>query len=394
MVGLAVIRQHTMTQPSNAIPFHSPTMRTLHSQAPLRRTFLATLWGLGMAALACLPSATWAQVGMTTLQTGELETTLVYPTAAVAKPYTVGPFTLHVALNAPVPTGKHRVVVISHGTGGSAVADHHLAATLARAGLVVAQPLHRGDNHKDTSRAGPESFKTRPAEVTQVINALAKDPRWKTALQLDRVGVHGMSAGGVTALSLAGGQWRMLNLVRHCNTHRDADIGFCLQGATTPHQQAERLARFDKAKYWPDFVLPAELKTPHGGLKPSAQQPDPRPDPRVAAVTLAVPVGAIFSPESLARIRIPVGLVSAQQDGVLVPRFHSGHVLKHCTPCITLADLPGAGHFDVLAPWPTEVALQVAASQYRGGLPNPGFDAVLRAQAHDKIAQHHIQHLR
>ena len=38
----------------------------------------------------------------------------------------------------------------------------------------------------------------------------------------------------------------------------------------------------------------------HGGRTPTPQAPDPRPDARIAAVTLAVPVSAIFTPESLA----------------------------------------------------------------------------------------------
>ncbi len=139
--------------------------------------------------------------------------------------------------------------------------------------------------------------------------------------------------------------------------------------------------------------MPAELKTLHGGRTPTAEQPDPRPDPRVASVTLAVPVAVIFSPESLARIRIPVGVVSADQDEVLVPRFHATRLLTHCKACTQLADLKGAGHFDVLSPWPASVAREVAAQQVRGGLPVPGFDARQREAAHGKIVDFHRQHL-
>ena len=47
-----------------------------------------------------------------------------------------------------------------------------LAATLARAGFVVAQPLHQGDNHQDTTLAGPDSWQRRPAEITRTLDAL------------------------------------------------------------------------------------------------------------------------------------------------------------------------------------------------------------------------------
>jgi predicted dienelactone hydrolase len=334
-----------------------------------------------------------AQVGLTEWRAGALPVTLVYPTQAPASPHSIGPFRIDVALNAAPLAQRHRLVVLSHGTGGSPVADHALAATLARAGFVVAQPLHAGDNWQDTKQPGPPSFQRRPQEVAQVIDALAQDPHWSARLALDKVGVHGMSAGGVTGLALAGGQWRLLNLVRHCNAHPVADEGFCFQGAAHGPARAERQARFNKARWWPDFVLPAELKTVHGGRTPSATAPDPRPDARVAAVSLAVPLAAIFSPESLARIRIPVGVVSAQRDEVLTPRFHSAHVLAHCPTCTLLADLPGAGHFDLLWPWPERVARNVAAGQVRGGLPVPGFDPRHRDDAHARIAAFHRQHL-
>lgn len=124
-----------------------------------------------------------------------------------------------------------------------------------------------------------------------------------------------------------------------------------------------------------------------------ADQPDPRPDPRVAAVSLMVSLAALFSAESLARIRVLVGLVNARRDEVLVPRFHSAQVLAHCTTCTLLADLPSAGHFGVLWPWPDSVAREVATQQVRGGLPVPGFDGRLRTAAHARIVAFHRQHL-
>lgn len=338
--------------------------------------------------------AVQAQVGMTQLQVGQMPVTLSYPTSQPVSPYTVGAFTMQVALNAAPSTGRFPLVVMSHGSGGSAFPDHALASTLVQAGFVVAQPRHHGNNHLDNSLAGPATFQRRPGEAIEVIDALAQDPQWSQRLHLDRVGVHGMSAGGVTGLALAGAQWRMLNLVRHCDRNGVADEGFCFVGANEPDARAERQSRFKSARYWPEFVLPTDLKMVHGGRTPTAEHPDPRPDTRVAAVTLMVPVAGIFSAESLARIRIPVGLVSAQNDEVLVPRFHSDHVLKHCTTCKHLADLPNAGHFDVLWPWPPSVAREVAATQVRGGMPHPGFNPGDREAAHQHIADFFRHNLR
>lgn len=349
---------------------------------------------LGATALVGLAASANAQVGLTQWKTPTLAqpVTLVYPTETVARSTTFGPFTLDVAVDAPVTPGRHRLVVLSHGTAGSPLPDHALAAQLARAGFVVAQVLHDGDNHLDQRLAGPESFRLRPVEAVRLMDALAVDLAWSARLDLRRVGVHGMSAGGVTALSLAGAQWRTLNLVRHCLAHPQEDEGFCFQGARTPEKRAERQARFNRARFWPEFVLPADIKTWQGGRVPASDQPDPRPDARVASVTAAVPVAAIFSADSLSRIGVPVGLVAARLDTVLVPRFHSDHVLAHCKRCELLADLP-AGHFDVLWPWPGEVAKAVAAQQWRGGETTPGFDAALREAAHQRIVAFHLKHL-
>lgn len=341
--------------------------------------------------LAALPAQ--AQVGMSTWHVQARPVTLVYPTQAESRPQSFGPFTIDVALNAAPLERRQRLVVISHGTGGSAIADHALAAALARAGFVVAQPQHEGDNWQDTRLAGPESFRRRPQEVAEVIDALARDPKWSARLDLAKVGVHGMSAGGVTGIALAGGQWRMLTLVRHCQKNLKADESFCFQGAKDGAARAQRQSGYDQARYVPEFFLPATLKTLYGGRTPTKDSAEVRPDPRIASVTLAVPLAAIFSAESLARIRVPVGVVSAQRDEVLVPRFHADHLLAHCKTCTRLADLTGAGHFDVLWPWPEPVAREVAALQVRGGAPVPGFDPALRSDAHARIVAFHRKHL-
>lgn len=348
------------------------------------------LWALS-AVTACVAAS--AQVGLSQLTFGNLPVTLVYPTAQAGQPTPFGPFTLTVARDAAPSPGVRRLVVMSHGTAGSAVADHTLAATLARAGFVVAQPLHAGDNHLDASAAGPEAWKRRPGEISRVIDGLAQHPTWKPLLALDRVGVHGMSAGGATALALAGAQWRMLDLIKHCQEQTEADFGFCFNGLPDAQAQAARRARYDSARHVPEMFLPAELKAVHGGRTPTSDNDEVRPDPRVAAVTLSVPVAAIFSASSLARIRIPVGVVAAERDTMLLPAFHSARVLRQCSRCTLLTTLRGAGHMDVLAPWPESVARAVAAQHPRGGAPEPGFNPAERDAAFAQIAGFYTREL-
>lgn len=333
-------------------------------------------------ALAATCATASAQVGLSRLDVGSLPVTLVYPTAQRATPQSFGPFTIDVAPDAAPAAGLGALVVLSHGTGGSPLADHALAATLARAGFVVAQPMHAGDNHADTSHAGPDAWETRPREVSAVIDALARHPLWSTRLRLDRVGVHGMSAGGMTALALAGGRWSTLDMVRHCLAHADDDPGFCFNGLADPKAQAERRARYERARGVPEFLLPGPVREQRGGH-----------DPRVAAVTVAVPVVAPFTAESLARIRVPVGVIEAGRDTMLLPRFHSERLLRDCGRCERLARLDGAAHMDLLAPWPAELAARQAQREARGGAPESGFDASARRAAFERVAAFFTRHL-
>ncbi|MFN7725254.1 MAG: alpha/beta hydrolase family protein [Rubrivivax sp.] len=370
--------------------FHTTTAANRHH--PLRR-LAAWARTLPLAASALFSAtAAQAQVGFTELKLDGLDqsVTLVYPTAQASRPVAMGPFTLDVAVGAAPSPGPHRLVVLSHGTAGSPLPDHQLAATLARAGFVVAQPLHAGDNFADHRRAGPEAFATRPLEVTRTLDALARHPQWAGLLKLDRVGVHGMSAGGVTALSLAGARWSVGRLVQHCNTQDD--LGFCYNGLPTLQAQAARRASFEAAKGLAEAQWPEALKAEHGGRP--AGETDPRPDARIAAVSVAVPVAAIFSTDSLAAVRVPVGVVSAGADTMLPATWHSGHVLKACSACRPLAHLPQASHFDLLGPWPEGLARSVGAVHPRGGQLNPGFPAAERQQAWDAVASFMQQQLR
>jgi predicted dienelactone hydrolase len=337
------------------------------------------------ALLYSLSSMALAQVGLRELSINSLPITVVYPTDEKAQITSFGPFQLEVVKNAKPKQGNNRLIVLSHGTGGSAYSDHQIASMFARAGYLVAQPLHTGDNWKDFSNAGPESWKTRPLEISQVIDALSKDAMWSRLFDPTKVGVHGMSAGGATALTVAGAQWNMLTMIRHCGKNVDEDIGFCLNGvANDPTAQLKRRKQFADGASAPVTYLPDELKVNHG-----IQQ-----DTRIKAVTLAVPVAAIFTPDSLSNLRVPVGIVSAKKDEVLLPKFHSDYVLAHCKNCTLLMPLKNAGHFDLLSPWPASVAQTVAAQQMRGGMPNTAFNAADRVKAFELITDFFNQNLK
>ncbi len=277
--------------------------------------------------------------------------TLFYPTDMPPADGTRG-----LTIDAPVATGNGRLVVISHGSGGSARVHENLARALVAAGFVVVVPVHHGDRYLDSGRPGPDSWTIRPREVSAAIDAVARETRFAT-LALDRVGLYGMSAGGHTALSLAGGRWSPARFAKHCEDHLDDDFAACVGLATRRTGDAlDGLRRF------------VALAIIRWRFADDVDRTDE--DPRIAAIVAAVPFAADFDPASLERPRVPLALITAGRDRWLVPRFHGDRVLEACTTCEQLVALPDAGHGALLSPLPAGM------TGLEGELLNdpPGFD--------------------
>jgi predicted dienelactone hydrolase len=306
--------------------------------------------------------AAQASVGLAQIDAPGLEgpVTLYYPTAADAERVTRGPFHLQLAPRAQPKRGNGRLVVISHGSGGGPWVHADLAAELVRRGYVVAVPLHRGDNHADPTRPGPDSWAQRPAEVSRTIDAVAADARFAPLLALDRVGVYGQSAGGHTALSLAGGRWSRAGFRRHCDAHLAEDFPACVG----------LMLRLTGG--WADGLKQWAARTVIG-LVFRSDEPRAHDDPRIAAVVAGNPYAADFDMASLAQPRVPLGLVTTRRDAWLKPAFHGDRVLAACRPrCEHLADMAEAGHGALLSPLPPGLHGLI------GELLNdpPGFDRV------------------
>lgn len=301
--------------------------------------------------------------------------TLYYPSAGAERGVQRGPFFFRMAENGAPVRGNGRLVVVSHGTSGSPWVHADLARSLVEAGFVVALPEHQGDNYKDHSdNIGAVS--RRPAEVSRAIDALGRDPRFAPLLNLDKVGVYGMSAGGHTALTMGGGHWAPTGFRDHCTAHIEDDFQFCVGVITTLDG-----GPLDGVKKWA-----AKLAIRWLFYDATVRSHD---DPRVAAVVAAVPAAAMFDMGSLAVPRVPLGLVTARQDRWLVPRFHSDRVLAVCKACELIADLPDGGHGAPLSPLPPGL------TGVLGDLLNdpPGFDRSQMPGVDRKTAAFFSRHL-
>lgn len=344
--------------------------------APRRLRRLAPL--LALAASLLLGATAHASLGQSTVpgQDGDGPVTVYYPSQAPEQTVHHGRMEIPLAVDATPQRGNGRLVMISHGSGGSPWVHADLARTLVDAGFIVAMPEHHADNYRDPSRPGPDSWARRPLEVSRAIDAVARDPRFAPLLNLDKVGVYGMSAGGHTALSMAGGRWSEAGFARHCQDHLREDFQTCvglimeLSGGM-----------FDGFKQWlARWVIRQRF---------SDTTPRSHHDPRVAAVVAGVPAAADFDMESFARPSAPLGLVTAAQDLWLVPRFHSDQVLAACPACERVAELPTGGHGALLSPLPPGLGGLI------GRMLNdpPGFDRALLPEVDRRITAFFERHL-
>jgi predicted dienelactone hydrolase len=319
-----------------------------------------------------------AATGLTEIagRDGDGPIAVFYPSSGAPAPLKRGPFTLTAAWQGTPVRGNGRLVVVSHGSGGSAWVHADLAGALVEAGFVVALPEHHGDNYRDTSGIGPVSWKRRPMEVSRAIDAVAADPRFAALVATDKVGVYGMSAGGHTALTLAGGRWSTARLARHCDAYIALDFQSCV-GLTTQL----RGDAFDNIKIW------SALAVIRWRMSDASWQT--YRDPRIAAAVAGVPYAADFDMLSFAAPPVPLGLVTAGKDRWLVPRFHSSAVLQACAPCERVADIPGGGHGALLSPLPPN--LSGLAAELLGD--PPGFDRKVLPDVDRKIAAFFRKHL-
>lgn len=333
---------------------------------------------LGLTLAAFLPGPAFAAMGLGQIPATDLDgpITLYYPTQAAEQPLARGRLTLSAAENATPMRGNGRLVVISHGSGGSPWVHAELAHTLVDAGFVVAMPQHHADNYRDDSNPGPDSWAIRPQEVSRAIDAVGRDPRFAALVDLQHVGVYGMSAGGHTALSVAGGRWSAAGFKRHCEAHLEEDFQSCV-GLIT------RLTGglFDGIKKWVALTVIRHRFSDETVLSHT--------DPRVTAVVAGVPSSADFEMDSFAHPSAALGLVTAEQDRWLIPRFHSDRVLQACPSCERVADIPNGGHGALLGPLPPGL------TGLLGDMLNdpPGFDRSQMATVNAKITAFFVRHL-
>jgi len=241
-------------------------------------------------------------------QKQELQVTVWYPApvSAVEVPQVIGPpnaplFEAGMASpNAPMEPSLRTLplIVLSHGSGGTAMQMAWLGTALARAGFIAVAVNHPGNNAIEPYTAeGFLLWWERATDVSEVIDGMLADENFGSRIDKDRIGAAGFSLGGYTVMELAGAQTDVSVLFDRCLKQPD-----------------QTLCRAPEMK---DMATPLQMlaqvrKTSGASLAASA---DSYKDPRVRAVFAIAPgLGFTETQESLRAIRIPVEIVVGAAD--------------------------------------------------------------------------------
>ena len=226
-------------------------------------------------------------------------------------------------------SSKYPLIALSHGTGGSALQMAWLGTYLAARGYMVAAVNHPGNNAVTgyTVEGFIEGWE-RAKDISTAITDMLADPRFGSAIDPHRVGAAGFSYGGYTMLELAGARSNWQRLLAWCKANK---------GACDPPEMPTLMEHFLAIESRPDI----QVSLKHAG--------DSYRDPRLRAVFAIAPaVAAAFSPESLAKIDIPVEIVAGAADPIAPPAQNAEFFAAHIKGAV-LTILPGGvGHYTFL----------------------------------------------
>lgn len=304
------------------------------------------------AALADEPLFRAGLVRVTVQDVEPFDATVWYPTKAAEIAFQIGPFAMSAARDAaPAEGARFPVILLSHGRRGSPLGHRELAAHLAREGFIVVAPTHVGDASGQTQpRPQRRILADRPRQARQALDRVLADPRFSQRADAARIGAVGFSAGGYTALVLAGARPDLGLAATYCRDHA-GDVGAC--GAAAP-------------------AGGAPAPSGYGSLELTPVQ-----DLRLKALVLMDPLAIMFDSAGLVAVTMPTLLLRPENDDYLSSAGNALAVAAALPNPLQQIVVPGS-HFVFLEPCPPAVA-EAAALLCKDA---PGVD---RAAIHRRI---------
>jgi predicted dienelactone hydrolase len=275
-------------------------------------------------------------------QTHALLATVWYPAAATAReeqlwigdpraPLASAGSAARRADLAPAPR-RFPLIVISHGTGGSALAMAWLGSRLAARGFIAVAVNHPGNDALEPYTAqGFSLWWLRARDLSSAIDGMLADRQFGPRIDARRIAAAGFSLGGYTMMEIAGGRTSSA-FFDFCSSHpRD---GRCAGPPEFPTLAAKVHALLEK-----DPGFRAELRAASASYR----------DPRVRAVFAIAPAnGAMVTSDSLASITVPVEIVAGSADTIEPVAANARYFAAH-VPGSRLILFPGAGHYTFFA---------------------------------------------
>lgn len=168
----------------------------------------------------------------------EISASVWYPAGPDGEPTAVGrgPIFEPVSarMGATVAAGRYPLVLLSHGSGGSADGLGWLSSALVAGGAVVLAVDHPGSTTGDSAPRRAIDLTGRAADLSAALDTLLAVPTFAERIDPDRIAAVGFSLGGTTALSLVGLRFDAAAQDARCATVPNAaDCGFFLSDGGT-----------------------------------------------------------------------------------------------------------------------------------------------------------------
>ena len=241
--------------------------------------------------------------------------------------------------------GKLPLVLLSHGSAGSAEQMAWLGTALARAGYIAVAVDHPGSNaHEPYTREGFALWWERATDLSQVLDAMLADETFGPRIDPARIAAAGYSIGGYTVLELGGAQTDINEFFDFCRAgseaatnktearHSDVDTSVCRV------QERYGMGSVDE-------VLHAIHKTSSISLAASG---DSYEDVRIKAIFAIAPaVGFTLTPETLQNFIVPVEIVVGKADRIATPRDNADYIRSKIRGTRETV-LPGVTHYTFL----------------------------------------------
>jgi len=274
-----------------------------------------------------------------------LRTAIWYPAGEVIKEETIFGGSPDKEIFAPVTVApdaelskesqQYPLVLLSHGTGGSAIQMMWLGYYLAARGYIVAAVNHHGNTSSETQlfSQGFLLYWERAKDLQVVLDKLLADPIFGARIDRNHIGAAGFSLGGYTVIAIAGGVFSLQEYEAFCRSpQRDFT---CEPQPEFPdaHKLFAEIRNIDP-------VVRESLK--HAG--------DSYRDDRIKKVFAIAPaLGSGFTKTGLNKIRVPVFIVIGQADKV-TPLMTNAQRYTNLIKGARLTVLPGEiGHYTFLA---------------------------------------------